>query len=311
MKKKKFLLTAVFQFLISLIILGQTDENNITSNDEPKPFYKLWDHKFQTGLNVNQAEFSDNWKGGGVSSFAYGLFLNHVANYIHKKTAITSDMQLQLGYLKNKGQATRKNADRLFYDFKFGHKIKPKWDVFLSVNLLSQFAPGFDYGRRSIVSGGDSLVSNFFAPAYITSSIGLEYKTFDYLWMRFGIGTLRQTLVLDPQISNAGLYGLEKPGDKIRNQAVLQYIVNLDKNLSKNINLKSRYTVNWDYSKAGNVNQFVQLFNANLTMKASRYISTNLQVNIINDYDMDKKTQWSQILSLGILYSLNRNAIRP
>ncbi|MFN4082184.1 MAG: DUF3078 domain-containing protein [Bacteroidia bacterium] len=303
--KKCIILIAFF----ATFQLVKAQENESPSSETPK--YKLWSHKFQTGLNINQAEFSDNWKGGGVSSLAYGWFLNHVGNYQNKKTTINSDLQLQLGYLKNKGQDTRKNADRLFYDFKLGYKIAPKWDVFGSINLLSQFAQGFDYGKKSKLSGGDSLVSNFFAPAYLTSSIGLEYKALPYFWMRFGIGTLRQTFVLDRQISDAGLYGLEKPGDRLRNQAVLQYIANFDKNLAKNINLKARYSVNWDYFKAGQVNQFVHLFNTNLTLKASKYISTNVQVNIINDYDMDKKTQWSQILALGILYSLNRDAVRP
>jgi hypothetical protein len=276
----------------------------------PPVKFKPWRHQFQVGLNINQAEFSDNWKGGGVSSFAYGWFLNHTANYLQRRTAINSDLQLQLGYLQNKGQATRKNADRIFYDFKLGYKFASNWDVFASLNLLSQFANGFDYTKRN-VNGGDSLVSSFFAPAYVTSSIGLEYKTTSYLWMRFGIGTLRQTLVLDERISNAGLYGLEKKGDRLRNQAILQYILNFDKNLAKNINLKSRYSLNWDYFKAGQVNQFVHLFNANLTLKASKYISTNVQINVINDFDMDKDTQWSQILSLGILYSLTRDAVRP
>lgn len=296
MKKLTFFLTLVTVFATA---------------QEPAPpaALKPWKHQFQTGLNINQAEFSDNWKGGGVNSLAYGWFLNYLANYSSNKTTINSDLQLQLGYLQNKGQDTRKTADRIFYDIKIGYKIAPKWDVFGSLNLLSQFAQGFDYAKKD-AAGKDSLVSNIFAPAYITSSVGLEYKPISYLWMRFGVGTLRQTLVLDSRISDAGLYGLERKGDQLRNQAVLQYIANFDKDLAKNINLKARYSLNWDYFKAGKTNQFVHLFNANLTMKATKYISTNIQLNVINDYDMDKKTQWSQILSLGILYNITREAVR-
>jgi hypothetical protein len=102
------------------------------------------------------------------------------------------------------------------------------------------------------------------------------------------------------------LYGLENPGDKIRNQFVLQYIVNFDKDLAKNVNFKTRYMVNYDYFKSGKPNAFVHIMNANLTLKATKYISTNFQVNIIKDYDQSKDIQWSQILTLGMVLTLSR-----
>jgi len=33
------------------------------------------------GLNINQASFSDNWKGGGVNSVAFSVYLNGRADY--------------------------------------------------------------------------------------------------------------------------------------------------------------------------------------------------------------------------------------
>ena len=293
---KKLLIAPIFAIAIHAAI-AQTDTI-------PKP---KWKHGVQTGINMNQASFSDNWKGGGVSSYAMGWFFNYLAKFQNERWDVNSDLQMQLGYLQNKGESQRKNADRLFYDFKMGYKMGKKLDLFGSVNFLSQFKPGFDYKTKSIVdSKADSLISNFLAPAYLTSSFGLEYKPVSYLWMRLGIGTLRQTFVLDKQISNAQLYGLKNPGDKLRNQMVLQYIISFDKNLAPNVNLKWRYMVNYDYLNSGKPNSFVHIINANLTLKATKYISTNVSVNIIKDYDQDKAMQIAQTLSLGILYSLNR-----
>ncbi|MBC7381538.1 MAG: DUF3078 domain-containing protein [Bacteroidia bacterium] len=274
------------------------------SDTMPKP---KWTHALQTGINLNQASFSDNWKGGGVSSYAMGAFLNYLAKFQGTKWDNNSDLQLQLGYLQNKGEVQRKNADRIFYDYKAGYRLAAKWNVFASLNFMSQFKEGFDYKTKSVVDlKQDSLISNFLAPAYLTSSLGLEYKPVVYLWMRFGLGTLRQTIINDTRISNAKLYGLEKAGDKLRNQVVFQYIISFDKEIVKNVTLKWRYTVNFDYYKVGKPNAFVHILNANLTLKATKYISTNVSVNLIRDNDQDKALQLSQVLSLGVLYSFEK-----
>lgn len=262
-----------------------------------------WTHSAQTGLNITQSSFSDNWKGGGISSISYGGFLNILSKYQGPKWSINSDLQLQLGFLNN-GKQTTKNADRIFYDLKAGRKIAKHWDLFVSSNFQTQFQEGYLYGKKS--DGGDSLVSLFMAPAYLTSSLGVEYKPVSYFWGRLGIGTLRQTFVLDDNLSAIKAYGLEKAGDKIRNQAVLQAIINFDRDVMKNVNLKFRSATNWDYIKFDKVGAIVQRFDINFTMKVNKYINTNLQAVVLYDYDQDKDWQRSQILSLGILYSWQR-----
>jgi hypothetical protein len=301
---KKILFTNLFMLLFS-VAFAQID-----SALTPKP--RKVKHNFQAGFNLNQSTFSDNWAGGGFNSYAFGGFSNYVAKYKRKNWDFTSDLQLQLGFQEIQNEGRRKNADRLFYDLKAGYMINKKWNFFASLNFLSQFIEGYDAKTKSLVEPNkDSLISSLFAPAYLTSSLGLEYKPLEYLWMRFGVGTLRQTFVLDERISNAGLYGLKKPGDKLRNQAVLQFIANFDKNLAQNVNLKLRYMTNFDYLKAtessgGMDMAIVHIFNANLTLKATKYISTNLQINVIKDPDQDKSAQFSQILSLGVVYSLSK-----
>lgn len=283
----------------SLSVWSQSDTSSIVKHAVK--------HNFQNGFSLNQSTFSDNWKGGGVSSFAFGWFLNYSTKYSTTYWDFNSDLQMQLGIQENKGETRRKNADRLFYDVKAGSILNSHWNIFCSINFLSQFIDGFDYKQKSAKDvNNDSLISKFMAPAYLTTSVGLEYKPIDYIWMRLGIGTLRQTIVLDPEISNAQLYGLEKPGDKIRNQFVLQYVFNFDKDLAKNVNFKTRYMVNYDYFKSGKPNSFVHIMNANLTLKSTKYLSTNFQLNLTSDHDQSPYLQWAQILSLGIVYSINR-----
>src|SRR4051812_1891438 len=40
-----------------------------------------WKTKTGVGININQAAFSDNWKGGGVNSLAIGGLINYKAEY--------------------------------------------------------------------------------------------------------------------------------------------------------------------------------------------------------------------------------------
>lgn len=295
------LLPCIF-YLVSISICSA---QNDSLPEKPKP--RKFKHNFQAGITINQSTFSDNWKAGGVSSLAFGCFMNYIIKHKTEHWDFNSDLQMQLGYQENKGDVRRKNADRFFYDLKAGYMLNKKFNIFGSMNFLSQFTDGFDAKNKSkIEPSKDSLISKLFSPAYITTSVGMEYKPLSYLWLRLGIGTLRQTIVLDKSISNAQLYGLENPGDKVRNQFVLQYVVNIDKDLAQNINLKTRYMINFDYFKAGDPNAFVHILNSNLTLKASKYINTNFQINMIKDYDQDKEIQWSQILSLGMTYSISR-----
>jgi hypothetical protein len=264
-----------------------------------------WKKEFNTGININQSSFSDNWKGGGTNTFAIGWFLNHSAKVINNNWRLNSDLNLQVGFLQNRTQSLRKNVDRIFYEFKAGYRISPKWDFYGSTNFSSQFFQGFEYGKKNAAGiPVDSLVSNIFAPAYLTSSMGFEFHPDKSFYTRIGVGSLRQTFVFDDRISNAGLFGLEKPGDNIRNQFVFQYLMNVEKDIFQNINMKARYSALIDYFRMGYSNGVVHRLDANFTMKVNKYVSTNLQAVLFKDYDQDPNWQFSQILTMGVLYRL-------
>ena len=134
--------------------------------------------------------------------------------------------------------------------------------------------------------------------------MGLEYHPQKTFYTRIGIGSLRQTFVFDERISRAALYGLQRPGDNIRNQFVFQYLMNVEKEIFQNINMKARYSALIDYFRIGKSNGIVHRLDANFTMKVNKYVSTNLQAVLYRDYDQDPNWQFSQILAMGVLYHL-------
>jgi hypothetical protein len=281
-----------------------------------KPSY--WNNELQTGLNMNQSTFSENWRAGGVNSIALGLFLNAKANYEKDNNRWTNDLQLQYGNVQNKGQNMRKNADRIFFDTKYSRKFHPHWSFFASVNFMSQFDAGFEYYKLKDSVGkeyGEELstrISGFLSPAYLTEALGFEYKPVSYFSAQFGVGALRQTFVTDQTLYDKYLptdekynllYGVKR-GENMRNQTVFQFVANFDKEIMTNVVLKARYLALLDYQNI-NGQGTVHRLDANLTAKVNKYINVNLTGVLLFDNDQDKDIQFSQVLALGILYTIN------
>ncbi|MRS63665.1 DUF3078 domain-containing protein [Larkinella terrae] len=260
-----------------------------------------WKRSAQAGINLNQGSFSSNWKGGGVNSIALGAFFNAKSDYMQRRFNWTSEAQLQYGIVKNQGQDSRKNVDRIFLDTKVGYRLNQVWLAFGNINFLSQFATGYRY--EALPGGGERnvLISNFFAPAYLTESMGLEYKPTTYFNLQFGLGTIRQTFVTDDAIS-IGVptrYGV-LPGKTVRNEFAFQLIANFDRNVAENLNVKARYQMFANYST---LNAIDHRLDVSLTAKVNRFVNVSLTGIVLYDKDQDNAIQYSQGLAIGFLYS--------
>lgn len=291
-------------FFLPFFTQAQTDT---TAKLEPKA---VWSDNIQVGLNVNQASYSDNWKSGGVNSVALSTFLNAKIQRKAKTNEWNNDIQLLYGSLKNKGQSLRKNADRIFIDSKYSRKISKQWNIFAAVNFMSQFDAGFNY---TVTAGVESSkrISGFLAPAYITEALGFEYKPVPYFSTQFGVGALRQTIVKDQTLYDKfaatakeynELYGVKR-GEVFRNQVVFQMVANFDKEIMKNVTLKARYQGLLDYDRLRG-QYIISRLDASIIAKVNKSISTNITGVLLYDYDQDKDLQYSQVLNLGILYTI-------
>ncbi len=290
---------------IAIIILSISFLSKTYSQEVKLPTASKWKRKFQTGVNINQASFSDNWKGGGVNSLSWSGLLNFRADYKDGDFEWTNDFQSIYGTQRNSTQGNRKNADRIFFETKLSYKISKSWRLFASSTFMSQFDAGFDYKKD--VAGADSVIrmSSFLSPGYLTEAFGFEYKPVEYFSAQFGLGALRQTFVTDQSLYTSGvntIYGVDK-GQNLRNQIVFQFVANFDKEVMKNITIKARYLGVADYAKL-NGQGFVHRLDFNIIAKVNKYINTSLGTVVLYDYDQDKNVQFSQVLNIGILYSL-------
>lgn len=253
-----------------------------------------WKNYVTIGINANQAAFSDNWKAGGVNSMAISGNFNYVAQYNKNVTSYTSNLSLLYGKAKNKGQAARKNNDRIFWENKVNWQVSKKWSFYGSLVFESQFDAGFSYPANQ----NPVLLSRFMAPAYTTESIGLQYTPAPYYNLLIGTGTARQTIVLDDSVYKNNSYGI-KPGRKAKNDLAFQVTSNFNKQIAKNLGLFNRFNMFIPYD---NLRKVVYRIDASLTAQVNKMVRVQINTVVLYDVDQDKKVQFTENLSLGIVY---------
>jgi len=302
---KRSLIPIITLLLIQTAGIGQkVDLTNSLNASKLKTAGDTLIKKTEFGANLNQGSFSSNWSGGGVNSVALGLFFNALREKKKGKNSWRNDFQSQYGVVRNKGQQSRKNVDRIYFDSKYNRELAKQWSLFANVNFLSQFAPGYEYSQNPDSTGFKKKVSGFFAPAFLTEAIGIEYKPVPYFFIDFAPGALRQTFVTDEsiRIGKPSNYGVDYK-KKVRNEVgIIQLVANFDKDIAKDINLKFRYLLYTTYeSKQFN---FDHRLDAMITAKIAKYFNVNLGAIVVYDKDQASKAQFAQGLSVGFLYSL-------
>lgn len=263
-----------------------------------------WNTKTSVGININQATFSDNWKGGGVSSLSIGGLVNYKAEYSKESYSYVSELILQYGKIKNKNQLQKKTTDRIYWDHKAAIQLSKNWYFFGSINFQSQFDKGFSYPKDAKGNEIENLVSKFMAPGYLTESVGFEYKPNKFFSTRIGTGTARQTFVLDTVLykTNPNNYGVVK-GKNFRNELAFQIVTSFEKEVFQNIMLKTRYNMFIPYDNFGHVDHRLDV---NVVAKVNRFMNVSITGVGLYDRDTDSKLQGSQTLAMGLTFVFPR-----
>ena len=276
----------------------------------PPDSIRYWATHLRAGLNANEALLSKNWKSGGTSSLGVSMLFDGTANYkrgIHNWQG-EADF-LYAGQYTAGGEGYRKTNDRLYLDTKYGYDLTKKWGLFTAMNLLSQFAPGFNYAD----DGHATLISSFLAPGYITASVGAEYHPNERFNLRLAPLAPRVTVVRQPDRfrhpADTTIYGV-KPGRSTFWQVGFQALAQLDQPLGPNANLHARYVLFVDYGQLRLVDTSHRL-DLTLTAKINTLLNVTLGGIVLYDYNQDQGFQYSQNLALGIVLDRNRPARRP
>jgi hypothetical protein len=272
-----------------------------------------WRTKTSIGLNINQASFSNNWTGGGVNSLAVGGLVNYKAEYIKDSYSYSTEVGLQYGKVKNRNQLQKKTTDRIFIDNKGAFQLSKNWYFFGSLTFESQFDNGFSYITEDGIERA-YIISRFMSPGYLTESIGFEYKPVKYFSARLGTGTARQTFVLNndelfaaydqefPDNTKEDNYGVVR-GETFTNDIAFQVVLNFEKDIFPNFNLKTRYAVFVPYDE---IDYTSHRLDVAVTAKVNRFINVSLTGVGLYDRNTASKIQGSQTMAMGFTFIFPR-----
>jgi hypothetical protein len=197
--------------------------------------------------------------------------------------------------------------DRIYLDTKYGRSMNAKWDMFLSANFLSQFAKGYSYSKDAAGLEVATLISDVFAPAFVTTAWGMEYHPVDYFKIRLAPFAPRVTIVKDVDrfvtVDNPTPYGVN-PGENARYEwLAFQMLAEFNKDIATNVNLKWRYVMFANYETL-ELNKIDHRLEVAFSAKVTKFINVSLGSILIYDFDQDLGAQVSQAFSLGMLYSI-------
>ncbi len=262
-----------------------------------------WTKKGNTSLNFSQSQLT-NWSAGGQSSLtALGLF-NYSFNYKKDKHIWDNSLNLALGYSHLGDEKFMKTDDRIEFNSLYGKNATEKLFYSTAFSFKTQFVDGFDYKVDSTTP-----ISGFFAPAYVTLGLGLEYKPYSWLSMNFSPLTARLTFVTVKALSDSGDFGVD-PGKQVRFELGMKAWVKMEKEIFKNVTLSSKLELFSDYLK--NPERIDVDWQASLNMKVNKWLSANISGHMIYDDDImitDKegkkgpRTQFKEVLSIGLSYN--------
>jgi hypothetical protein len=265
-----------------------------------------WEIYGTNTLTVNQNSFS-NWISGGENSVSFIAKIDYEFNYRKKKTLWDNRAIMEYGFLKNQTNGTRKTSDNINVTSSYGYLWKNNWYLTASVNLRSQFAPGYDFGTNP-----KTLKSNLFSPAYVSVGIGANYNPDKNYSISIHPITSRTTIVADKRLQKKGNYGLTKDNEllyfEIGAYVGARYKFKVMENVTydNNIGLFSNYghkPLNMDLVYSGVLN-----------MKINNFMTTQLTVNVSYDEDQIKRTQFKQTFGVGLTYkfdNLKKNPKKP
>lgn len=313
--------------IASLIILLAAGNINAQENTDQAPATTpimkndttYWRAKVLFGLNGTQSSFV-NWAAGGRNNISVLGFLDGSATYTKERLKWNNELKLALGGVrflgKSNGPKTQKTDDRIDLASSIGYEFKPHWFYTVAVGFKTQFLDGYVYPNDSVRT------STFLAPGYGSWALGIEYAPHPNLNMLLSPIAAKYTIVNDRVLADQGAFGVKgaeydglgnliRAGQKFRSEYGAYFKFRYNKELAKNIEMKSRLELFSNYlDKPQNVDVNAEVI---FTFKVNKWLSSSIQMNFIYDDDIKitdrngnvgPRGQFKSVLGLGVSYTM-------
>ena len=203
------------------------------------------------GLNINQLALS-NWAAGGENAWTGKAFANISLIYHKKKLEQKLIGAFAFGISRFGDKRIEKQDDKIDLTYSLSLDSKTQWNISAVATFNTQFANGYKYPNDS------TIISTFFAPAYLTVSAGYSYKTKDERFQIFMSPMAgKVTFVMNQELADKGSFGVKKgyydqdsvwiPGENIAPAIGVNVIINYKQPISKSINYTTMLNTFYNY----------------------------------------------------------------
>mgnify|MGYP002852655440 CR=1 FL=1 len=245
-----------------------------SAQDEPAAAAGKWETSSTPALKISEFMFN-NWSTSGNSQIdATGTFFGNY-KYTHPKFVWDNVVDLAYGYawqdLDNSSvdsvgglfETRRKSNDKIDLTSAISWNAYKGWGASFTANLKTQFGAGYEYDGIGI-SQTQTMVSSFFAPAYLTTALSFEHKK--EAWsVSLSFLTGKTTFVVnDSLIAGGRTYGVIQPDNfdaadpatfnhayfALGSYVKAQY---LKKDILPSLDLYARAELFYDYKKPSNM----------------------------------------------------------
>ncbi|WP_196891266.1 DUF3078 domain-containing protein [Aureivirga marina] len=280
--RKKLLL--ILFLVTGMVLNAQTEKDSIPSN---------WNNSGNFSFLLNQSSYS-NWVAGGDNNFGGNVMLNYNFNYTKEKWTWSTRVNAAYGVSKNADEATKKTDDKIEINSVLGYKAGGNWSYSFFANAKTQFTVGYeDYNADPRVE-----ISNFLSPGYFSFGPGMLWKKSDNLYLNLSPATSRLTVVDDEQ---SGSFGVEE-GENIFYQLGFNANFYYKFTIMENITAENNLVLYTDYlDEPKNV---ILNYELNVVMKINKYLSTNVNLQIIADDNASSRIQSKEVFGLGVNVAL-------
>ena len=243
------------------------------------------------GLNINQLALS-NWAAGGENTWTGKAFANFSLVYHKKRFEQKLVGTFAFGISRFADKRIEKQDDKIDLTYALSLDSKTQWNISTVATFNTQFANGYKYPNDS------TIISTFFAPAYLTVSAGYSYKTKDERLQVFMSPLAgKVTFVMNQELADKGSFGVKKgyydqdsvwiPGENIAPAIGINVIINYKQPISKSINYTTMLNTFYNYLERRDDDRLRLDVNWENTIHFSitKFLSTILFVHLKYDHN--------------------------